>query len=128
MANHGRKGEVVRDVLALDFPAQWKKALKEKVLPQYSNFSTMASLARHVLEEFILTHMHESVAREWGLLASYQSIGRPDVLLFAIRTWEQLRAQEKPGRGEAAGETGVQPEPQQQPEQQTIRRKSGKGR
>ncbi len=97
-----------RDIFALDLPTPWKQAL-ESLLPLYQARS-MADLARRALQDFVSCHYTESQMRQRGLLASYQSLGKPDVLLFAIRRAEELRREDTSESGSA---------------QEAVRRKAG---
>lgn len=86
-----------RPMFALDLEEPWKGALQEDVLPNYTSEKTMASLARRWIKELISCFLTEDSMREKGLLAPYESMGRPDAVLFAIRRSEELRRKQDVG-------------------------------
>ena len=83
--------EEKREMFAFDLTADWKEAFKEKVLPNYKDEKTMASLARRIFQEIVACFTTETELRERGLLPPHRSMGKPDTLLFAIRRSEELR-------------------------------------
>jgi hypothetical protein len=80
-------------MFGFDLPTTWKLAFKDDVLPNYPR-RTMASLARRIIQDVVSCFLSEQHLRERGLLAPFESPGKPDALLFAIRKWEETRREE----------------------------------
>lgn len=74
-----------RAQFAIGLKGEWQVALKESLLSQFPTERSSSSLARRVVEDFVICLLPEPEMRQYGILAQYESPRRPDIVITAAR-------------------------------------------